>query len=500
MATINENILQAIDIMIDAKLNSISFDQTYFCKIINADSADKGEYLVSYENSKFMAYTINKDKVYRQGQWVYVLIPQGDFNQNKIILGTEIENIAQPIHIAMPSSRAINATGNLRAGDSAISLTVTPQYSASVNDSAISLSSNYNYGFTDRTLKYIVLSADFTALFTGSEPTGDYGLALSINHRPETYGGISSTNFYGNPYNIENLTQQVLLAMPKERIETIQLKLYALNNFSETVEISASNIQVYFAYDKEDFDIETPEISAYLPNFTDSTKYNTNDGDKSFDIATKLWYNNSMIEADNIQIYWYRYNPNYNEYNSFTATYAGEPFYWQPIQTDNPFKISQTMDLNEKETKFRVAAVKGTTGPLLARDEIVFTNISNSATSTTYYGTSTSSDERRKNTIELLDTKYNTLLDNLDAKTFYFNNYRTNIKNCGFIAQEVLKALTQSGLSPEDFGGFVDLNGDGTDYALDYSQFIPILWNEIKVLRAQIENLEKKEINTNETE
>jgi hypothetical protein len=106
---------------------------------------------------------------------------------------------------------------------------------------------------------------------------------------------------------------------------------------------------------------------------------------------------------------------------------------------------------------------------------------------------STTSDERKKNSIKDLDDRYIRLLDNLSAKTYKFNEHRTDVINCGFIAQEVLSALSDVGLSQKEFGGFVDVNGDGSEYALDYSQFIPIMWEEIKSLRARVFELENKE-------
>lgn len=111
----------------------------------------------------------------------------------------------------------------------------------------------------------------------------------------------------------------------------------------------------------------------------------------------------------------------------------------------------------------------------------------------TVNGTSVTSDQRKKNSIVILGNKYNQLLNTLSAKTYKFNEHRTDVTNCGFIAQEVLVALSDVGLTPEEFGGFVDVYGDGTEYALDYTQFIPIMWEEIKTLRARVSELENKE-------
>ena len=96
---------------------------------------------------------------------------------------------------------------------------------------------------------------------------------------------------------------------------------------------------------------------------------------------------------------------------------------------------------------------------------------------------SVSSDARMKNHIADLPSKSENLFDYLDGKSFFYNGSNSTAKNYGFIAQDVLTALQKCGLSTDDFAGFCDINGDGSQYALAYDQFIPLMWNEIKRLR-----------------
>lgn len=101
-------------------------------------------------------------------------------------------------------------------------------------------------------------------------------------------------------------------------------------------------------------------------------------------------------------------------------------------------------------------------------------------------GTAVTSDQRMKNSIADIDEKYLKMLDVLSAKTFRYNQYRPEIQNCGFIAQDVLSALDNVGLTAKEFGGFVDVNGDGSEFALDYSQFIPILWAAVQDIKSKL--------------
>ncbi len=112
--------------------------------------------------------------------------------------------------------------------------------------------------------------------------------------------------------------------------------------------------------------------------------------------------------------------------------------------------------------------------------------------SITSNGSSVTSDIRMKNNINNISTKYLELLNLLEAKTYKFNNHNPDVTNTGFIAQEVLSALKQLGLSPKDFGGFVDIYGDGSEYALDYTQFIAILWKAVQNINQKLIKMEQE--------
>ncbi len=93
------------------------------------------------------------------------------------------------------------------------------------------------------------------------------------------------------------------------------------------------------------------------------------------------------------------------------------------------------------------------------------------------------SDARMKNHIADLPSGSENLFDYLEGKSFFYNGDNSTARNYGFIAQDVLSALQKCGLSTDDFAGFCDINGDGSQYALAYEQFIPLMWHEIKRLR-----------------
>ena len=105
-------------------------------------------------------------------------------------------------------------------------------------------------------------------------------------------------------------------------------------------------------------------------------------------------------------------------------------------------------------------------------------------------GATVTSDRRKKNSIEALPDAYEALLDKLTPVRYKYNDGRSGRYHAGFIAQEVKEALAAAGLTTQDFGGFVDVNGNGEELGLIYSEFIALLLHKIKRQEQRIAALE----------
>ena len=101
------------------------------------------------------------------------------------------------------------------------------------------------------------------------------------------------------------------------------------------------------------------------------------------------------------------------------------------------------------------------------------------------------SDERQKNSIEELPDAYVDMLDKLTPVRFKYNDGQSGRYHVGFIAQDVENALKGAGLTTQDFGGFVDLDGDGEQLGLAYDEFIGLLFQKIRKLEKKIEAMEE---------
>ena len=114
MSEVSEALFQAVGILIDKKIQAISFDQTIKAEIIDDTNASEGEYLVDNGSSKFFAYS-NEVK-YKNKDAVLVTIPEGDYSNQKMIIGKQVNKNNEPITYVSPFSTIIDLTNNLITG------------------------------------------------------------------------------------------------------------------------------------------------------------------------------------------------------------------------------------------------------------------------------------------------------------------------------------------------------------------------------------------------
>ena len=106
-------------------------------------------------------------------------------------------------------------------------------------------------------------------------------------------------------------------------------------------------------------------------------------------------------------------------------------------------------------------------------------------------GTIQTSDRNQKTNIVYGLDVYDALFDGLRPCSYKMvdGGKRTHL---GMISQDVEETMSVTGVSDMDFAGFIKTdNGDGTyDYALRYSEFIPLLIDQVHKLKSRVAGLE----------
>ena len=81
-----ESLLNAMDILVENRVNQIATDKTITATIITCTNILTNEYKVSYDGGSMYAYG-QEGASYSENTTVYVLVPEGDFTKRKIIVG-----------------------------------------------------------------------------------------------------------------------------------------------------------------------------------------------------------------------------------------------------------------------------------------------------------------------------------------------------------------------------------------------------------------------------
>ena len=85
-------LLKAMDSFADKATKSTKGTLTIEAKIVEVVDKGKGKYKVWYQGSTFEATAANTNVTYSINDIVFILVPDGDFDKNKIILAPVVTN------------------------------------------------------------------------------------------------------------------------------------------------------------------------------------------------------------------------------------------------------------------------------------------------------------------------------------------------------------------------------------------------------------------------
>lgn len=224
-----ENMLTAMQIIAESQPNNNDITIDGF--IVDASRAKEGVYTVGSGYSQFTAYAFT---TYKENDDVYILIPGGDYNKTKFIIGRRMTE----------SSGAYNVTDELEN-----MVFFHDSNSSLINFSGKSLGIQANNSLTQEILigtwegsyagvSRLGLAPTFTSYLKPLGITnGSYGIRLFITDNTGTVEKVEfdSSEYFGNPYNYiysTRLTRVYELTTTKTIIK-IEAYLYQKNNFAD---------------------------------------------------------------------------------------------------------------------------------------------------------------------------------------------------------------------------------------------------------------------------
>lgn len=264
---IEQQICQAVDIIVQKAISEAGYDKTIQATIVSCIDSTIGKYEVSYQNSKFYAYTSSTDITYTKGTSVYVLIPGSDFSKNKTILGTTKKlgtsyatTIAEEDKYELYGNNCIENTDTIfsvssykKDGDSKY------LYQKGTSINAITLNINAVNEYIKNS-GYVKCGACFQTALDGTQQyQGNFGIVFALDFLDEA--GETLTRYYtidvdsmtGNPYKQISKTRQYgFFEIDNENfveVNSIQIFAYDFPNSADSYEddIFVSDLELWGA-------------------------------------------------------------------------------------------------------------------------------------------------------------------------------------------------------------------------------------------------------------
>ena len=277
MSDIKKQIFEAIEVIVQEENKKLQFTKTIEAIVHNIEEASSGKYMVKYQDSIFPVYSNDVNLRYDVDDVVLVLIPDGDFSQQKTIIGkkgsaaNKLISTLSPIdkiNLVGPDWLSSSITGvndysgeliELKSGkdengndDEIVIFTKL----LDIENNAIKLFNSYF-----KNCEAFLIKADFKTDFSKDLDYygGNYGIKVTLDlYESEevideyTYV-LDLSNMTGDPYDYSHgSTQYVMYAYDKEAFKKASLKEISVfeSGFNyreqETPDIFISNIQISF--------------------------------------------------------------------------------------------------------------------------------------------------------------------------------------------------------------------------------------------------------------
>lgn len=229
-----DQILDSIQILVDNSVAKAKYDRTLKATILKVVDKTIGKYSVKYQDSTFYAYSNNTNITYAEGSLVYILVPNNDSRQNKIIIGSadKFTTNIKPIDI-MSGYEKIGRNCFDYSGEQSLSSYSEEEkdlYNRDTGVNIIGLNKDDANTYLSRTEDILISMQVRTDLPEEQKSKGNYGLAVECEYQSVEDGVITTkkhiidiNQMTGNPYNFKQKTEQrKIFSAPGYRFKEIK--------------------------------------------------------------------------------------------------------------------------------------------------------------------------------------------------------------------------------------------------------------------------------------
>lgn len=245
MNNISEQLLQAMDIVMEQKLTQLQFDKTIQAKIYSVVDIDTGEYKVRYNGNIFSAFSNDTSKTYKVNDAVYVSVPEGNFSNKKLITSLVTAD-------SLSSSQLSDLSNSVMEVSPTFDVLYDGLYNAEesygvIAGTPIGESGSYTYIYQgpdvydpdgyhglfqqySNNYEYIRVKASFLTQFYNIHNQGNYGLEIEFYTKDDSSVKykLDLQNFNGNAYGFSVYTpQEIILKAQKNYLMGLKsIKLF----------------------------------------------------------------------------------------------------------------------------------------------------------------------------------------------------------------------------------------------------------------------------------
>lgn len=230
MNNLSEQLLQAVEIVVDEKITKLEYDKTVQGQIYSIVNLDAGEYKVKYSGNIFSAFAEDTSKTYKVDDSVYIKIPEGDMSSRKIITSlvkaTSL-NEAQLVSLQNSIMEISPTFDKLYGGDiydkevsygviAGADPIVEGEGWVSIFENSEAYTPNGYHGLFQQyseKYQYIRVKASFLTQFHNTHNKGNYGIEVEFYTKDNSSVSyrLDCSNFNGNPYGFSVYTPQEII-------------------------------------------------------------------------------------------------------------------------------------------------------------------------------------------------------------------------------------------------------------------------------------------------
>lgn len=228
--SINEQILSAIDILVDNKIAKLKYDKTVTATIWSIVNLDTGEYKVKYSGNIFSAFANDLKEQYKVKDTVYVTIPEGDLSNRKVIMGKtngsslsygEMVDLTNSIVEKSPSFDTFYGYKTEEYGV----IAGAPPYNPDSQDIVYQDTRDGYHGLFQQyanNYELIRIKASFLTRFHCQHTHGNYGLEVVFFAKEggEVAYRLDLESFNGDPYNLSVYSPQFVVVKAQKNYLT----------------------------------------------------------------------------------------------------------------------------------------------------------------------------------------------------------------------------------------------------------------------------------------